>query len=506
MPHVNIRFYQFEKRSNSTLQPGGGGTTYACQIFDPCSVLTPRIKLSFPSGAGNPTLWNYAYIGDFSRFYFVRDWVWENGLWVARLVEDVLATWRENIRTASEYVSRAAAAYDGTLVDTLYPTKAGVQVESVYTNSPYTDDVNEGGFVLSTINGSYVAFGAATYWYMSNAAFSNFREQLLSSADYLNISSDEISGDLTKALFNPYQYCVSCMWFPMITHPIPDPSTQLAVGWWSLPVDGYFGAIGSGMDMAYIYRTFRVPDHPQQAERGIFTRSAPYSRYTLYFPPFGEIELDGSKIGTATQIYVKILVDMYTGGGYLYVSTDDPGDNLRGMAQQIIAVRSAQVGVPVSLAQLSYQTVDSIGQLVQTGIQGLYGAAKGLADSVGKIGSAVGSALSGDFGEALDTLGSVGETVANNVGDAAQASLTEVQYKGTCGAVAVYSTAPYLQARFYLLADGDNERRGKPLCQVRQLGTLPGYIKCVDADLTIAGTREEAEAVKQHLVNGFFME
>ena len=75
MPSVNITFYQFEKRSNSTLQPSGGGTTYACQIFDPCSVLTPRIKLSFPSGAGNPTLWNYAYIGDFTRYYFVRDWV-----------------------------------------------------------------------------------------------------------------------------------------------------------------------------------------------------------------------------------------------------------------------------------------------------------------------------------------------------------------------------------------------------------------------------------------------
>ena len=207
---------------------------------------------------------------------------------------------------------------------------------------------------------------------------------MLSSADYLNISSSEISGDLTKALFNPYQYCVSCMWFPL-TMPLGESVAQLAFGWWTVPVEDSASVVTAGLDTMYIYRSFAVPKHPQAAERGSFLNISPYSRYTLYFPPFGEIALDGNKIGDAATIYAKVLIDAYTGAGYLYVSTDDPGDNLDGMASNIIAVSSAQIGVPVSLAQLSYETVDSVGQLVSTAITGLYGAAKGLVDSAGHI-------------------------------------------------------------------------------------------------------------------------
>ena len=505
MPSVNVSFWQLEKRTNSTMIPSGNGTRYACQIFDTCSMVTPRIRLNINGAAGNPTLLNYCYIDDLTRYYFVKDWVWLNGLWEAQLVEDVCATWRNNILNATEYVSRAASDFDGRVVDTLYPTISNVEYAKVTATNPYNDNVETGNFILSTVCSGYAGFGATTYWRLSAQAFESLRTAMLSSADYLNISSSEISGDLTKALFNPYQYCVSCMWFPL-TMPLGEAVTQLAFGWWTVPVEDSASVVTAGLDTMYIYRAFAVPKHPQSAERGSFLNISPYSRYTLYFPPFGEIALDGNKIGDAATIYAKVLIDAYTGAGYLYVSTDDPGDNLDGMASNIIAVSSAQIGVPVSLAQLSYETADSVGQLVSTAITGLYGAAKGLVDSAGHITSAIGSALSGDFSGAVDELGEIGGTVANNVGDAAQASLTEVQYKGTCGAVSVYNTSPYLQARFFRLVDDDPERRGRPLCKVRRLGDLSGYVKCLDSDIAIAGTKAEAEAVKQYLATGIFIE
>lgn len=507
---ISVVFYQFEKRTNSTKLPDVSGVTFNCGINANCSMVSPRIEINYvgTGGAGNPTLYNYCFIDDFTRYYFVRNWTWAPGKWIADLSEDVLASYRTQIGNATEYVARSSNTFDGSIVDTLYPAKSGVSYQKVAGNRVFYGQPNQGDLILSTINGSGDAsMGATTYYALSANAFDSLREQLLSSADYLNISSEEISGDLTKALFNPYQYCVSCMWFPLVMVAGGSSSVNIGVGWWDMDVTkGAVSVITGDNDTAYTYQSYSVPKHPQANSRGSFLNCAPYSRYVLYYPPFGEVELDGQKIGDATTIYVKCLVDAYTGAGYMYVSTDDPENNLTGMANNIIAIRSAQVGVPVSLAQLSYNTIDSFGELVSAGIQGVYGAVKGLVDSASHIGGAVSSALSGDFSGALDELGQVGSTTANNVGDAVQSSLAEVQYKGSAGAISVYSTSPYLLARFYSLVDDDNERRGRPLCQVKQLSTIPGYIKCLDSDIAIAGTQAEADAIKTYMANGFYYE
>lgn len=505
---INVTFYQFEKRTNSTKLPNVAGTTYACNVFDNCSMVAPRIKLSFPSGGGNPTLNNYCYIPDLTRYYFVRDWTWSNGLWIAHLTEDVLASYRTQIGNATEYIARSSNTFDGTLVDTLYPTKAGVTYQKVAGAKVFYGEPHQGDLILSTINGSGDAsMGATTFYALSSNAFDSLREQLLSSADYLNISSEEVSTDLTKALFNPYQYCISCMWFPLVMVSGGSTSTPVGVGWWDMSVKKGAVAVVSGEnDTQYTYQTYTVPKHPQAESRGQYLNCAPYSKYILYYPPFGEIELDGLKIGNASTIFVKCIVDAYTGAGYLYVSTDDPGNNLTGQANNILAIRSAQVGVPVSLAQLSYNTIDSFGEIITAAASGIYGAVKGLVDSASHIGGAIGSALGGDFGGALEDLGQVGATTANNVGDAVQHQLSDVQYKGNTGAISVYSTSPYLLARFYSVAEDDNERRGRPLCQIKKISDIPGYIKCLDSDIAIAGTQAESDAIKAYMASGFFYE
>lgn len=506
MASVNIRFYQFAKRSNSTLLPSGGDN-FVCQINANCNVISPKIELNFvgSGGTGNPTLYNYCFIDDFTRYYFIKSWTWAPGKWIADLTVDVLASYRQQIGDSTQYIVRSSAESDGSIVDTLYPTKAGLTVQKITAENPYNPDVTDGNFVLSTVCSGYTGFGATTFWRLSAQAFDEFRTNMLSSADYLEIDSTEISTDLTKALFNPYQYCISCMWFPL-TLPLGDPSMEIAFGWWTVPVESSANCVTSGLDMMYIYRVFQVPKHPQASARGMYLNIAPYSRYTLYFPPFGEIALDGNKIGDASAIYCKVLIDVYTGTGYLFVSTDDPGDDLNGMADNVIAMQSAQIGVPVSLAQLSYNTFDSLGELVQVGMNGLYGAVNGLMQTGGKIVDAVGQALQGNFSGAASSLSGVGESVASNVGDAAQSSLAEVQYKGNTGAVSIYNTAPYLVARFYSLVDDDNEDRGRPLCQKRQISSLPGYILVADADISLAATQDEINTIKSYMENGFFFE
>lgn len=503
MPSVNITFYQFEKRSNSTRQPSGGGTTYACQIFDPCSVLTPRIKLSFPSGAGNPTLWNYAYIGDFTRFYFVRDWTWENGLWVARLVEDVLATWRENIRDSTQYVVRAASRWNSRVVDTVFPARASIQSVVRTQPNPWTDNINDGTFVLSVISAGTNGFGATSYYSMSTQAFNSLRNALLSDIDYLSISSEEISQELSKALFNPYQYIVSATWFPRsgLFQNAGFVTSEIGVGWWSLSINGSAFFIDSSANKFQLTQEFELPKHPQAGERGAWLNSPPYTTYILNIAPFGEIALDGSLLMDSSAVYAKIVVDAYTGYAFLYVSIDNPGN---GMPTNVLAQRAAQVGVSVPLAQIAYSPPSSGSDLIGTSIAGALQGVLNVGESTPTdfTGNLVRDALSG----VTSAIGGVVSGVANGIGNALENRYVTSQYKGSTGTVAGYSTQMYLIARHQYLVDDNQEDFGRPLCTRIQLSQLNGYVQCADPDIRLAASADEIDAVRKYLINGFFME
>ena len=490
---IAITFYQFAKRTNSTLTPNITGVTQWCELFDDCSITAPRIKIA---GDSNPTIYNYCFVDAFRRWYFVRDWTWSDGLWTASLAVDTLATWKQSIWNATEYVTRAASDYDPYVVDALYPTIGEVTTERVNGTNQFGSDIEGGSYILGTVSnfgaGGNFGFGSNVYWNLGAGSFRKLRSALLSDTDYLNISVDEISSSLTKALLNPYQYLISCMFYPFSwPKNTAYDVNSVGVGWWDLSLgDSVASVITSGYDTAAFVQQFNLVKHPQITNRGRWLCLEPYSSYTLFVPPFGEIHLDASLLVDATSVYYKIIVDAYTGQGILTVTTGQPGDDVGSIGSRVVAMRTAQVGVPVSLAQIAYNPVDSLGELTGAAGTTIHGAVQGLAE---------GLSAGGNFFDMFDSVG-------NAIGDAISHKTSSAQYKGSCGAVGLYSQAPYLECTFTKVADEDNEHRGRPLCSRRQLGTLSGYVKCADADISFAGTREEMDAVKRHLQNGFYME
>lgn len=475
---MQATFYVFPKRTNSTKRPASG-TPYNIEVKSPCSIINPEIKIATNA---NPTGYNYCYIPTWGRYYWVKNWTFADGLWMGSLVVDALASYRDQIGSATEYVLRSSAQYNGNIVDTLYPTTAEYTSAQNPCTKIFGDDVNQGSYIVSVICSGYVGFGCTTYWSMSNAAFRQFRKALLSNTDYLGMDAEEISEGLTKALFNPYQYLVSCMWFPFDAPSDPALSTSsLTVGWWDITLGDSFqaGIVNSGFDTKTFVDAVAIPKHPQASDRGPYVNMTPYSTYILYYPPFGEIQIDTTKVVNSDALHLKTVVDMYSGMGYLYVSAD-------ANFTKIIAVRSAQVGVTVSLAQIANQTLDSVGDVVSAAANGLYGFAKGVADF---------------FAGNTDAGG-----VLNAVGDAAEKSITTAQYKGTAGAVSVYTAPGYLQAYFQRIADDNNEDHGRPLCRRVQLSSIPGYIMVDDPDISLPATAAEIDSVKSYLKNGFFYE
>ena len=160
---MNVVLYSnFSKKENSTLQPSGSGTTFDCKLKDATGVLSPQLEFHFASG--NPGSYNYARINTFGRYYFIREWTYDRGVWIAQLEVDTLATWKSFIGVATLYVTRAASAWNNRVVDNLYPMIEPCKMIGQMYQSPWTgNDLVVGAIGCANTLGAQ-ARGAVNYY------------------------------------------------------------------------------------------------------------------------------------------------------------------------------------------------------------------------------------------------------------------------------------------------------------------------------------------------------
>lgn len=462
---MQVYFYTFAKRINSTKQPTGSGSSYNCVLKDGCSVLAPEIKLDIGLSS-SPAAFNYAYIPDFGRYYYVR-WRWEDRLWIGQCTVDPMASFKSQIGAANCYIARSASAYNLKVVDHYYPCIAEVteSVGSTSQDPAWTRNISNGTYVIGVMgknagqNG-----GAVTYYAIKPAAVTAITNYLM---DPQNLGVTEISDELLKCIFNPMQYIVSCMWYPfsMIMS-----SDAIKVGWWEIT------NVGSGnckvlSDAIYTRNmSFTIPKHPQSS-RGKYLNLAPFSRYALNCGPWGVIPLDNDNLIEASSLNCWINVDLFTGSGRLSI-----------VGQQnavYVEDHMAQIGVPIQLGQ----------NMLNQGA--LSGTGSGIINTIK-------SAITGD------PAGMVSNGLSA-IGDAAALSQSVPNTVGSNGSLA-FNTTFKLIGRFLTIADEDLQSRGRPLCAARTISTLSGFIMCMDADPEINCSDEELDSIVSYMNNGFFYE
>lgn len=462
-------FYQFAKRTNSTKRPSGG-QEFGIDLKAPCNIIDPEIKIASQS---DPTGYNYCYLPTFSRYYWVKNWTYSGGLWVASLTVDTLASYREQIGNSTEYVTRSSAQYDGTISDGLYPASAKVQSVTTAFQGGFAETISGGFFVIGFIAKAANSIGAITYAVMTPTNAKKLSAKLLTDVSYLSIDNTEISDSLTKVLFNPYQYIVSCNYFPFgianITAHLPLVSS-VDVGWWSIDVPCWI--LGEDNNKLTKSVSVSIPKHPQAVSRGGYCNASPYTDYTIFLQPFGVIPLDASKLWGAVTLSIQYMVDLFTGDSILRIFTD---------SNQLVHETTAKLGVPIQLSNITFD-VPSGGGLLQTGIAAAFGGLQ--------------AALSG---------GSFSD-VGNGILNAAQATNADVASKGATGSTIAFDSVPYMVARFKILTDDNNTDHGRPLCKRVQISTIPGYIMVDDPDIALTATAEEIDSVKSYMKNGFFYE
>ena len=466
---MKATFYVFPKRTNSTKRPSSG-TDYNIEVKAPCNIINPEIKIA---SNANPTGYNYCCIPTWGRYYWVKNWTYSDSLWTASLVVDALASYRDQIGSSTEYVVRSSAQYDSSISDSLYPAKATVQSVTNAFQGGFAETISEGFFVIGFISKAPNSIGAVTYVVMTPGNAKKLSSKLLTDVSYLSIDNTEISDSLTKILFNPYQYIVSCNYFPFdsakLTAHLPLVSS-VDVGWWSIDIPCWIlGADNNNLTKSV---SVGIPKHPQAASRGGYCNASPYTDYTIFLQPFGVIPLDASKLWGAATLSIQYTVDLFTGDSILRMFTD---------TNQLVHETTAKLGVPIQLSNITFD-VPSGGGLLQTGIAAAFGGLQ--------------AALTG---------GSFSD-VGNGILNAAQATNADVASKGATGSTIAFDSVPYMVARFKILVDDNNEDHGRPLCKRVQLSTIPGFIMVDDPDIALNATAEEIDSVKSYLKNGFFYE
>lgn len=464
-----VKLYTFSKRDNSTKRPGLlDGTEFSCVLKSGSGIMRPALAFDFGI-ANDPSSYNYAYIPAFDRYYFIEEWYFDRALWTATLKVDVLATYKTEIGNASLYVLRAAGASNGNIIDTFYPCKTGATFDRDVKSNPW----NTTPTAVIGVIGKGSMFGSMNYYAMDPAhtylidLCNALTDPSLIQND-ANFSNIDASYGLQLSLVDPMQYIKSCVMIPVATQEISGIDNAASFGVFS------FDNIGTGQKVLpdnRIYKSysFTLKKHPDTNARGNYVNSAPYTKMTLTIPPYGCIDIDTSVTCNASTLDVDIEIDPTNGKGILVIKCNN-----------IVLNRlEAQIGIPVSLSSV---TRDYIG---------------GVTSAVNAVGSGV-SALMGNVGGVFSAIGSIGSAV--------ESMMPRAQTVGTTGSFVSNRGDFRLDYQFMRPVDDDNTHNGRPLCDVRQISSLSGYILVQDGDVAIAGTSAEDAAVRNYLEGGFYYE
>jgi hypothetical protein len=442
-----------------------------CNIKEPSGLVNPTIVVDMPAGE-SPALYNYCYITQFQRHYYVTDWTNERGLWVAKLKCDVLASWKDYIGAERLYILRAENAYNGEITDTLYPATTDDYLALVSGTDLFTDNLNDGTYVMGIINSDNDGAGAVTYYATDKSTFAQIMHSLLGNTNWMDI--DSIEAGLQKGLINPLQYFASVQYFPFRYRRGTQVST-LDFGWWP----GLFKAT-AGTILAYrldatnpvvtFTNRWTLPNHPQ-ITRGSYLNFPPFCNMYLDFQPFGYIPLDVSAVRAngAGTLFAIVDVDMISGIGSLRLVSGS------GSSTGVLDHVQAKVSCDIPLAQISTN----------------------LAGIAGGVGGAISSAAGKQWlGTGEGIMSAVVNAIVPRVGQTGSYS----------GALSVYKGTPQLTTQFFNIVDEDISHQGRPLCEVRTPQSLGGYMIVENGDIHAPATGDELAAIRQYLESGFYYE
>ena len=464
---MNVTFYRFGKRRNSTKQPTGSGTTYACKLKDDCSAYNPILLLNT-----NTFDYNYAYISDFGKYYYVSDVVSKaNALTEYHLTEDVLASYRTAIGNTTAYIAYASSNYNVFIVDPrMQVSTSSSSLIAAPSSSSDTEILFNHDFYLLTVfnNNGYKASGMCSTYYLSQSEIGNVADKLASQMSNLNtfFNGNALSG------------ISSCKWIPY--------SLAGATTMYHKPYIGdrdLSTADATVLELADYPRLTYHYDYQWDYFQD-FRRVHPYTRLVFYLPGVGSVEVNPGDFVGSDRIYLTVCIEGITGDVTYYIKRQNGA---------IINTYSCNVAADVPLGSI-------------------VGNASGAVNSAfGVIGGAGAAALGAFSGNMVAGFGGAATALASATNMALASNQKTTTVSGSIGSRGVSAQPSIRLAVFYNSTANPADtayinRQGRPVCEYHTINTYSGYVQTIDAHPSIAGTEREIQEIENYLNSGIYYE
>lgn len=479
---MEIKLYSYAKRKNSTARPSSLDTALTLQVNlkDQSGVLHPVIEV-YQSAAWNPSSYNYCYIAEYSRYYFVDEWVYIGGRWQVSMSVDPLATYKTEIGNSTKYILRCAGLQNKEIVDTLYPTAYGMT--SIYQTADFSfsQDYASCAYILGVANRANVGTGPITYYILTASQIRSLMQyMLIQSTDLWTNGFTGMTDTLYRAIYSPFDYIKSCKAFPVAFSPLL--TYNIMFGNYESNVQGGILGSNSAGGWAALTRDLSLPSGWSTWEAKFKTN--PYAHLYLFFSPWGMIELNPLDFAGATAVRVRCSFDYISGDGLLYIS------KVINSTAYFVTMKVAKVGVDINLSASSINAGGFI-----AGLAGAAGAAASLMAGSIPLSEGVISAAGGVASAAAASVPTASGGTGSSAGGFAS-------FDGIC--TLIYNCADF--------ANADPTELGYPYMQRAQISALHtsgnpvGYVKCADGEVICHGMEEELEALESFLTGGFFYE
>lgn len=461
---MKVRFYSFTKRKNSTKIPTTEAyTELDCTLKEETSILRPSLLVT-----GNNFNYNYCYIPSFGRYYFIEDIKsYSQGLTLVELSIDYLGSHKTAIGNTNCFIERSSTGWNKDLIDTFCNTLTTVQKNQTNYNAPFMN--NRGCYVLTTL-ADVGGVNGFTQGYLLNALDLYSLNQLIMSLD---------AGTwLIDSFYSPLETIISCRFFPLDYDTVYSACCSLG----TLHLGEYDTTIPVGkIDHVLFNNAFNLLPSPRYTD---FRLSSEYTRYDLYIPMYGIIDLPvanyRSLIEAGSNIPCVYTVDLISGGATFGIMYEGGNNPLR--IEQVV---THQLGIDIPVAQVQTATSDA-----------------------GSIGGAIGGYAGGN---AISGIPSLILGITSGVLNMAMPT------HGYSVLGAVSSRALCALGYYFILTettidteDPDNANYianwGRPVCETHNVNSHSGYVKCINPHLATQCFDNERKEIEQIMTEGFYYE
>lgn len=464
---MNVTFYNFSKRRNSTKQPTGTGTVKDCKLKDNCSIHNPVMICT-----GSTVTYNYVHISTWNRYYFVTDVVFlVNNLVEYHLTEDVLGSNKTAIGNSTAYIAFASTGFDYYMPDARLAL--GSQKTAGHLDGP--NWFNDSHYLLAVFNDSNGATdvsGMATVYYLTESELRAFKAWM-STTTIMDALQAYFHGDPMQAIF-------SLKWIP---YTIPGAhlatTNGISIGNQSWNHTG----VSYVKDYAFIELSYGFSH--SMVYTSDFRGFSPYTTGILYLPGVGTMPINTGDFVLSENITVKCHIEAVTGSVMYTIEKGSTG----------IIVASASTNVAAD-APLGRSTINAAG--VMSGLAGAIG---------GTAGALVGFATQDLIGAA----GGAAQAISSGINIVLAASQHTASIAGGIGSRCSSSIPHATYSEYYIDTENPDDtnyisHRGRPVNKVDSVGDYSGYVQCLNASVALNASEQEIREVNDFLNSGIYYE